>query len=176
MFGSPSYLSKVTFSDSIPVRRDGGWNFSVGIKPGIAISRKTGSVRRGAFFRVEFVEPGSVFTFIMSAMNLPNYLLGILANVILDMNSGYVKVGGFKTRGFGRVEIRNLSYEVVGFGGLIENGQGPQEKVLKGFNEEGKPWYDPMDESVSFDGSPVGLLSALSQLARKKLTKEERRG
>ncbi len=155
IFGAPHYSSKILFSDSYPT---GG--FSIGRKPGIAIDRRSGSVRRGALYNVDFVEPGAVFNFRFIAKNLPNYALGLIAKVIIEVNEGLVKIGGFKTRGFGRVKLVNLRHTVD---------RGMEKNMLKGFTEREKIWYDEMDEDVEFDGTTEGLMRSLASLADKWL-------
>lgn len=102
IFGAPSYASKVTFSDAYPVG-----NVRLGVRTGVAISRKTGAVAFGPY-QVEYVEPGSRFTFSVTMRNLPNYALGLIAYVLKMMMDGEVAIGGFKTRGFGKITIENL--------------------------------------------------------------------
>lgn len=98
LFGAPSVLGMVRFFDASPIK------YSIGVRTGIAIDRTTGATAKR--YEVEYVEPGSVFSFIVSGMNLPNYAVGYLASIIDEINSGAVRIGGFKSRGFGRVEIR----------------------------------------------------------------------
>jgi len=69
-------------------------------------------VFRGALYTVEFVEPGARFRFLITSRNLPNYALGLVGTIIRMINSGEVKIGGFKTRGFGAVKIDKLSLKV----------------------------------------------------------------
>jgi len=158
IFGAPSYASKVFISDSFPVKMGDRRAFSVGIKPGIAIDRRTGAARRGAFYHVEFIEPGSLFTFEIVCRNLPNYALGLIAKAILDLNSGLLRLGGFKTRGFGRISFPELRHEVSG---LV----GESDRLLRGFTEKDKHWFDPEDRDVEFDGTTWGLLGSLAKLA-----------
>ncbi|RLI75665.1 CRISPR-associated RAMP protein, partial [Archaeoglobales archaeon] len=79
-----------------------------------AIDRRTGAVYRGALYQVEFVEPGARFRFFIRATNLPNYSIGLLAKILRMINEGWVRLGGFKTRGFGKVKVENLSLKVRG--------------------------------------------------------------
>ncbi|MGB9759666.1 MAG: type III CRISPR-associated RAMP protein Csx7 [Thermoproteota archaeon] len=101
MFGSASYYSHVSFSDAYPKnqvpRR--------GVKTGIAIDRRSGAVRKGALYTVEFVMPGSEFEGSIKFLNLPNYAIGLISTVIDNLNLGVIKIGGFKSRGFGTVEV-----------------------------------------------------------------------
>jgi len=109
IFGAPGYIGKVSFSDAYPIEEDGGvTHFRLGVRPGIAIDRRTGAVARGAYYNVEYVEPGAVFKFRINSSNLPNYALGLLASIMRLIQEGEVKVGGFKTRGFGRLSVKDL--------------------------------------------------------------------
>jgi len=98
IFGSPGYLSHVIVEDSMAER------YSLETRPGIAISRKSGTVRQGPFF-VEYISPGSLFTFRISFSSIENYKVGLVATAINELNSGRAYIGGFKSKGFGRVEF-----------------------------------------------------------------------
>jgi len=111
IFGAPSYIGKVYFSDAYPIDEEGNPTpVRMGTRTGIAIDRKTGAVYRGALYTVEFVEPGARFRFSIRCRNLPNYALGLLAAVLRMINDGEVKIGGFKTRGFGAMRVRGLRF------------------------------------------------------------------
>jgi CRISPR-associated RAMP protein (TIGR02581 family) len=115
VFGAPSFTGHVEFRDAYPIGEKGEpLEAPTGVRTGIAINRRTGAVHRGALYQVEYVEPGARFKFSMYATNLPNYALGLLAKVLRMMNDGWVKVGGFKTRGFGEVRIEGLTFMARG--------------------------------------------------------------
>ena len=103
VFGAPQYAGRVSFSDAYPIQP-----YTIGTRTGISIDRKTGSVYKGAFYTVEYIEPSAVFSFKMYARSLPNYVLGMLAATIRRINEGEAKIGGFKSRGFGKVRIEKL--------------------------------------------------------------------
>lgn len=110
IFGAPSYASKVIFYDAYPLGENNEiLPFSFSTRTGIAIDRKTGAVFGHALYVVEFVEPGANFKFSIMCKNLPNYALGLIATILNMLNSGELKIGGFKTRGFGAVRIEKLS-------------------------------------------------------------------
>lgn len=112
IFGSPHYLSKVYFSDAYPIGDDGELlPFNINTRTGIAIDRKTGAVYGGALYTVEFIEPDTRFKFSIHTRNLPNYALGLLGAIIKMIDRGEVKIGGFKTRGFGAVRIEKLIFK-----------------------------------------------------------------
>jgi CRISPR-associated RAMP protein (TIGR02581 family) len=115
VFGSPSFTGHVEFSDAYPIGEDGSvLDVPVGVRTGIAINRRTGAVYRGALYQVEYVEPGARFRFSVRATNLPNYALGLLARILRMLNDGWVRVGGFKTRGFGEVAVEGLRFKARG--------------------------------------------------------------
>ncbi|MEM1520650.1 MAG: CRISPR-associated RAMP protein Csx7 [Thermoproteota archaeon] len=113
VFGAPSYKSKVFFEDAYPVNANGRLtDVPTGIKMGIAIDRSTGAVAAGALYRIEYIEPGALFSFSLNATNLPNYAVGLLAEVFTLLDEGMIRVGGFKSRGFGRMKIEDLSMSI----------------------------------------------------------------
>jgi CRISPR-associated RAMP protein (TIGR02581 family) len=101
IFGSASYYSHVSFSDAYPKNQVPGR----GVKTGIAIDRRSGAVKMGALYTVEFVLPGSEFEGSIKFYNLPNYAIGLISTVINNINLGVIKIGGFKSKGFGNVEV-----------------------------------------------------------------------
>ncbi|MHA1712184.1 MAG: type III CRISPR-associated RAMP protein Csx7 [Candidatus Freyarchaeota archaeon] len=99
MFGATGIAGHVVVRDCY------GDKYSFGVRTGIAIDRRTGSVARGALYEVEFVNPGSRFSFEVLMRNMPNYQVGLVAAAILEVNNGRVLIGGMKSRGFGRAKI-----------------------------------------------------------------------
>ncbi|MBS7638158.1 CRISPR-associated RAMP protein [Candidatus Bathyarchaeota archaeon] len=100
LFGSSSFSSHLNFEDAYPT---GG--VSTSMKTGIAINRRSGAAQRGALYQVEFVNPGHEFKSKIVAKNVPNYGLGLLAVILDYLNEGIIKLGGFKSRGFGKVKV-----------------------------------------------------------------------
>jgi len=118
-FGTPGILSHITFHDSLPLKEP-----KLGYRTMVAISRRTGASHPRALYSVEYIEPGSEFTFSIEAINLPNYAIGLLMIIVEHMNLGLVRVGGMKTRGFGRVHFENYEFELYTLNkeyGIIDN-------------------------------------------------------
>jgi CRISPR-associated RAMP protein (TIGR02581 family) len=114
VFGAPSFTGHAEFNDSYPVNEKGEVQVvSVGIRAGIAINRRTGGVHSGPY-HVEYVEPGARFRFSIRTTNLPNYALGLLTKILRMVNEGWVRVGGFKTRGFGELRVEGLRFAASG--------------------------------------------------------------
>jgi CRISPR-associated RAMP protein (TIGR02581 family) len=115
IFGSPGFRGLSTFSDAYPQDEKGDiYVPKTSLRPGIRIGRKTGAVGGRGRYDVEYIEPGARFRFQVRTINLPNYALGLLSKVIISMNKGEVKVGGFKSRGFGEVRVENPKFRVRG--------------------------------------------------------------
>jgi CRISPR-associated RAMP protein (TIGR02581 family) len=115
VFGAPSFTGHAEFNDSYPINEKGEvQDVPVGVRTGIAINRRTGAVHMGALYQVEYVEPGAQFRFSIRTTNLPNYALGLLARILRMVNEGWVRVGGFKTRGFGELRVEGLRFAASG--------------------------------------------------------------
>lgn len=117
LYGSGSFASHITFSDAYPK----GY-VPVGVKTGIAIDRKSGTAKGGALYSVEFVLPNTKFYCRISLKNNPNYAIGLLAYILELINKGFVKIGGFKARGFGTFQIKPINiYGTAYVDGQITN-------------------------------------------------------
>ena len=108
LFGSMSVIGAVKFLDSKAIE------FKLGTRTMIAISRTEGAVARGALVQVEFVEPGSKFTFKIMGNNLPNYAIGYSLTIMKNIHDGFVQIGGHKSRGFGFIRFVNLRFSDKG--------------------------------------------------------------
>jgi len=124
LYGAPSVSSRVNVSDLVPVG-----SVSTSVKTGVGINRRTGAAHRGALYTVEFIEPGTRFQGLISAVNTPNWLLSLLAASLLLIGQGWLKIGGFKSRGMGAVKIVEDSVRLV----IRHDATG---KVLEALDEE----------------------------------------
>lgn len=136
IFGSVSYASHVSFANSIPLGE-----FKIGYRTMVALDRRTGTVAHGKLFTPEYVEPGATFSFELRADNLPNYALGLLADIIEEIQAGRIRIGGFKSRGFGRISLTNITIDIYDF---AVGGRPEELKALDKFDEDakirGEPW------------------------------------
>ncbi len=138
VFGTPSILSHIVFHDSMPIEEP-----ILGYRTMVAISRRTGAASPRALYAVEYIEPGSRFTFTMEAINLPNYVIGLLMTIIEHLNLGLVKVGGMKTRGFGKIHFEDIKLNVL----AIHKEYGIVDGVLRAL--------DPIDKDVKWGEVPI---------------------
>jgi len=152
VFGSASYSAHLYVHDAYPVN-----NASRGVKVGIAIDRRSGTAKKGARYTVEYVEPGAVFHGNLVFRNVPNYLIGLVINALDMIDSGYVSIGGFKTRGFGRIKVNYKGVDGIS----LQNGRYVRINELKEL-----PGLDEYDLSVRVD-SLEGFLSSVREVWRK---------
>ncbi len=153
IFGAPSFSSHVEFSDAYPVNDKGEVvEVPVGVRTGVAINRRTGAAQRGALYEVEYVEPGARFRFKLKSTNLPNYALGVLAKTLRMLDEGLVRIGGFKTRGFGLVKIENPVFLARGLtvkeNKLLPVEEGDIEVDLSGLATTAGGWLRAENESA----------------------------
>jgi CRISPR-associated protein Csm3 len=107
VFGAPSYGAHVYFGDAYVIEE-----YTLNTRTGIAIDRRTGAAFQGALYTVEYVEPGTTFRLDIKTTNLPNYVLGMFAKILKMIDRGEVRVGGFKTRGFGELRLKTLNIRI----------------------------------------------------------------
>jgi len=133
----------------------------------IAINPEKGSVRN--LFDVECVMDGSMFSgCLLTARNLSPKGLALLKTVIDATNFGLAKLGGFKSRGYGSIEIRldELRFILPGKNadelkeGLIIDGLIPnkEKSCLKlnsaKFRADGKVWIDDTEVKAQIHETP----------------------
>lgn len=150
-YGSATFRSHVNFEDAYP---PSGHIPSRSVKTGIAIDRKSGAVKGGALYQVEFLDPGAIFIQTTSFSNVPNYGIGLFAEVLDNINSGFIKIGGFKSRGFGRISVKPKRLE----GFIIVEGE--QKSVG---NIKFLPPLDEADEGVEINGIDENSLVSLME-------------
>ncbi len=146
IFGSNTYSSHVSFSDAYPKS-----SVKIGAKTGIAINRRSGAAQEKALYTIEFVQPNMPFEMHINLFNLPNYSIGLLAKVIRLINEGFVKIGGFKSKGFGK-----LSMNLIGIKGML-NIDG---KIIDLSKSNKLPALDDKDKEIEFDyNNPASILN-----------------
>lgn len=124
MFGSTEFASIVRFEDFFPYKLNASpeekskaveaiEKYSY-VRHGVKINRKTGSASSRALFDAEAIVGGEFFgTLVMK--NPEIWQVAMIFKVIEDMNLGLQKIGGMKSRGFGKVKIDIESVEVETF-------------------------------------------------------------
>jgi len=153
IFGSASYRSLVVMGDAFAIEG----TYAVGMRTCVAIDRRRGAAARGRLFNIEYVQPGSLFSFSLCGKNLPNYAIGLLAVIIDYINQGWVKIGGCTSRGFGRVRIRGKEGDYPSFS-IIERPFTSEEKKL--------PEADKSVNKLTKDDVPIEDLTDFEKIKR----------
>ncbi|MBM3678236.1 MAG: CRISPR-associated RAMP protein, partial [Actinobacteria bacterium] len=103
LFGSRVLASHVRISDALMV--DSERVSPVEVRDGVAIDRDTGTVRGPLKFDFEVVPPGVGFDLEVFVENPVPWAMGLLMIGFDQIHRGYTTVGGFGSRGLGRVKI-----------------------------------------------------------------------
>lgn len=112
LFGSPWIAGKFNIADLRVVSES---VVSSEIRDGVSIDRDKGTVKEKYDFEV--VTPGSKFVFHAVAENLDEggdrYEPGLILLGLHELRAGMIRLGGFKSRGLGVVELRDLKVSRV---------------------------------------------------------------
>jgi len=113
VFGSPKLASRVRFTD-LPLLTEGA---EPELRDSVAIDREKESVANKYDF--EAMPAGVRFGLEIVAENLDDHELGLLLLGIREMEKGNIRLGGFKGRGLGVVQLENVRYEWVDRNSLL---------------------------------------------------------
>ncbi len=105
IFGRPSLASHVRFADAYPVR---GSDPSIEVRDGVAIDRDLGRVSGSKKYDFEVVSAGSRFAFEVMMDGLEDHQEGAVIAGLELLNEGFARLGGFGSRGLGRVRLEEL--------------------------------------------------------------------
>ena len=114
VFGSPKLASRVRFTD-LPLLTDGA---EPELRDSVAIDREKESVANKYDF--EAMPAGVRFKLEIVAENLDDAELGLLLLGIRELQRGNIRIGGFKGRGLGVVQLENVRYEWVDRNSLLK--------------------------------------------------------
>lgn len=103
LFGSQVLASHVRFSDAIAIDRD--LPPPIEVRDGVAIDRDLRRVAGAQKFDFEVVSPGTKFAIEFFADNPQDWQLGLLLAGFDQLTDGFAAVGGFTSRGLGRVSV-----------------------------------------------------------------------
>lgn len=136
VFGSSGIASHLEVQNSVPLS-----DYKLGYRTCVAIDRRTGAAAYRALYSVEFVEPGTLWNFRLDLINLPNYAIGWLCEALYEIHKGIVKIGGFKSRGYGKIHFEELEFSIYS---LNHREYGIYEHKIRGI--------DAIDSNVDIQG------------------------
>ncbi|MFH1114073.1 MAG: CRISPR-associated RAMP protein Csx7 [Pseudomonadota bacterium] len=111
LFGSPLQASRIFFGDG----RLGAWHGTYQVRDGVVIDRDSGTARHGLKYDYEVVSPDTGFEVVIEMDNPEATEYALVAAVIAEWSSGF-RLGGFTSRGLGRVVMTGIKSEYVDYG------------------------------------------------------------
>lgn len=106
LFGSRRVASHVRFTDALIPKADRGGRIPVEVRDGVAIDRDLRVAAGTAKYDFEVVSPGTQFELEIFVENPQDWLMGLLVMGFEQIAEGFSALGGFTSRGLGRVDIR----------------------------------------------------------------------
>ena len=110
LFGSPLQASRIFFSDGTLIQ----WGQRIQIRDGVCIDRDTETARYRAKYDFEVVPAGAVFNCSIEIENPEDKELALVAAVLSEWENGF-RLGGFTSRGLGRVRFTDKKIESVDY-------------------------------------------------------------
>jgi len=105
LFGSRVLASHVRISDALMTRAHAPRRPPIEIRDGVAIDRDLGVVSGGKKYDFEVITPGIYFDLEFFIDNPQDWQLGLLLLGLDQISEGFTALGGFCSRGLGRVEL-----------------------------------------------------------------------
>lgn len=144
LFGSHVLASHVRFCDALCVRSgDADEPVPIQIRDGVAIDRDLKTVYRDHKYDFEVVSPGTRFALEVFVENPRDWLMGLLAMGFAQLAEGFTALGGFASRGLGRVDIAWSSLTEVTAEGLLL-GHAPTVRAGSELDATQRAWQDAL--------------------------------
>ncbi|MFZ5570173.1 MAG: type III CRISPR-associated RAMP protein Csx7 [Thermodesulfobacteriota bacterium] len=110
LFGSPLQASRIFFSDGKLSR----WQGRYQVRDGVVIDRDSGTARPRLKYNFEVASRDTAFEICIDLENPEAKELAIVGAVLSEWQSGF-RLGGFTSRGLGRVVLTNIKTEQVDY-------------------------------------------------------------
>lgn len=110
LFGSPLQASRIFFADG----RLRKWQGSYQVRDGVVIDRDSGTARPGLKYDYEVASDGTAFDVSIDIESPREMELALVSAVVAEWESGF-RLGGFTSRGLGRVVLTGTKIEQVDY-------------------------------------------------------------
>lgn len=110
LFGSPLQAARIFFSDGRLVQWHGGYQ----VRDGVAIDRDSGTARDGLKYDFEVTGKDTTFEALIELENPETEEMALVSAVLAEWRSGF-RLGGFTSRGLGRVVLTGTQVEQVDY-------------------------------------------------------------
>ncbi|MBW1987363.1 MAG: CRISPR-associated RAMP protein [Deltaproteobacteria bacterium] len=102
LFGSPLQASRIFFSDGQLL----SWDGTLQVRDGVCIDRDSETARHGAKYDFEVVPAGAAFDISIELENPEDRELALVGAALAEWENGF-RLGGFTSRGLGKVRLQN---------------------------------------------------------------------
>ncbi|HEX7843721.1 MAG TPA: CRISPR-associated RAMP protein Csx7 [Kofleriaceae bacterium] len=146
LFGSHVVASHVRFCDALMRLSDHDRAFGrvpVEVRDGVSIDRDLRRARGSRKFDFEVVSPGTEFTLEIFVENPQAWLMGLLVMGFDQLAEGFTALGGFTSRGLGRVSFAWSSIVRVTAAGLLR-GDPPAEIMGDAVAAQMRAWREAL--------------------------------
>jgi CRISPR-associated RAMP protein (TIGR02581 family) len=110
-FGAPWVAGRIFFKDALVDRSL--WFGQFEVRNGVALNRDTETAEPGLLYDYEVVPAGTIFTFEVVLENAEPWQLGMLLLALTPWEAGDAWIGGFRSRGLGRVQLTTTERRYV---------------------------------------------------------------
>ena len=110
LFGSPLHASRIFFSDGVLIN----WSNALQIRDGVCIDRDSETARHGAKYDFEVVPAGAAYRITIELENPIDEELALVGAVLTEWEAGF-RIGGFTSRGLGRVRLEDKTVRQVDY-------------------------------------------------------------
>lgn len=110
LFGSPLQSSRIFLSDGVLI----DWTGTAEVRDGVCIDRDSETARPQAKYNYEVISRGTVFSISIEIENPEECELALLGAALSEWESGFY-LGGFTSRGLGKLHLENPSEGVRGY-------------------------------------------------------------
>lgn len=145
LLGSRIVASHARFSDALVHEEDRKGRIPVEVRDGVAIDRDLRVAYGAQKYDFEVVSPGTRFALEVFIENPQPWLMGLLVIGFEQIAEGFSALGGFTSRGLGRVEIRWSTMTQVTAREML-NGQPPVRMDQAGIAEAFAQWRKALAE------------------------------
>lgn len=146
LFGSRVIASHVRISDAMlkdaeTLKRSG--RIPIEVRDGVAIDRDLRTAYGGQKYDFEVVAPGTIFDLELFVENPRPWLMGLLTIGLDQLAEGFTAVGGFTSRGLGRVTLRWNSFTRYDANALLA-GEPPTETAAPEIPAQFVQWREAL--------------------------------
>lgn len=146
LLGSRVLASHVRFSDALMLRSER--ITPIELRDGVAIDRDLGTVHGKQKYDFEVVAPGTEFDLEIFVENPRPWSMGLLMMGFGQVADGFTAIGGFTSRGLGRVHLEWTSLEVFTARGLLD-GAPPERLEREALAGRFVEWRNALTEATA---------------------------